>query len=180
MRGKVLTWLLISDLDKTSCKQDKTFSQSISPIVESNCHITKQGLTKLKSRLVFYFSQICWVVVSFLAIGLAIGANQLTLMTLSISMMGFILHTIMFLFLFKFFLFQLHDVNKSRKNLTEAVEDMKHIDDEEKRLLLRDINNLEPVSAFGLFDIDRSTLTSMISISFTYIIILIQFKQNDI
>ena len=43
--GKVLTWLLILDLDKTSYKQDKTFSQTISPIVESNCYITKQGLT---------------------------------------------------------------------------------------------------------------------------------------
>ena len=125
-------------------------------------------------------SQICWIVVSFLAIGLAIGANQLSLMPLTISMIGFILHTFMFLFLFKIFLFQLHDVNKSRRNLTEAVEDMKDIDDEEKRLLLRDIDNLEPVSAFGLFNIDRSTLTSMISISLTYIIILIQFKQNSI
>ena len=47
-----MTWLLISDLDKNSCKHDKTSSLTISPIVESNCHITKQGLTELKSRLV--------------------------------------------------------------------------------------------------------------------------------
>ena len=126
------------------------------------------------------FSQILWVVASFLAIGLIIGANQLTLMPLIISMLGFVLHTFMFLLLFKQFLFKLHDVNKSRKNLTEAVEDMEGIDNEEKRLLFREINNLEPVSPYGLFDINRSTLTSMISISFTYIIILIQFKQSSI
>ena len=44
----------------------------------------------------------------------------------------------MFLLIFKIFLFELHDVNKSRRNLIEAVEDMKDIDDEEKRLLLRE------------------------------------------
>ena len=120
------------------------------------------------------------MVVSFLAIGLAIGANQLTLLPLIISMIGFILHTFMFLFLFKLFLFQLDDVNKSRKKLTEAVEDMNGIDNQERRNLLRDINNLEPVSAYGLFAIERSTLTSMISISLTYIIILMQFKQSNI
>ena len=43
--GGVMTWFLMSDLDETSCKQDKTSSQTNSPIVESNCHITKQGLT---------------------------------------------------------------------------------------------------------------------------------------
>ena len=42
----------MSDLNETSYKQDKTSSQTISLIDESNCYITKQGLTKLKSRLV--------------------------------------------------------------------------------------------------------------------------------
>ena len=54
-KGKVLTWLLISDLDKTFCKQDRTSSQTISLIIESSCYITKQGLTKLKLRLVMIF-----------------------------------------------------------------------------------------------------------------------------
>ena len=43
--GKVLKWFLMSDLSKTSYKQDKTSSQTISLIVESNCYKTKQGLT---------------------------------------------------------------------------------------------------------------------------------------
>ena len=42
----------MSDLNETSYKQDKTSSQTISLIDESNCYISKQGLTKLKSRLV--------------------------------------------------------------------------------------------------------------------------------
>ena len=40
-----------------------------------------------------------------------------------------------------------------------------------------DIDNLEPLSGYGLFEMNRSTLTSMISTSITYLIILIQFKQ---
>ena len=38
--GKVLSWLLISDLDKTSYKLDKTSSQTIGPLVEPNYYIT--------------------------------------------------------------------------------------------------------------------------------------------
>ena len=36
---------MVADLDKTFYKQDKTSSQTISPIVESNSYITTQGLT---------------------------------------------------------------------------------------------------------------------------------------
>ena len=43
--GKVLKWFLMSDLVETSYKLDKTSSQTISLIDETNCYITKQGLT---------------------------------------------------------------------------------------------------------------------------------------
>ena len=39
----VLTLFLMSDLDETSYKQDKTSSQTISLIDGSNCYITKQA-----------------------------------------------------------------------------------------------------------------------------------------
>ena len=38
------TWFLMSDLAETSYKHDKA-SQTISLIVESNCYMTKEGLT---------------------------------------------------------------------------------------------------------------------------------------
>ena len=44
--------------------------------------------------------------------------------------------------------------------------------------LIRELDNLEPVSGYGLFNLDRTTLTSMVSVSLTYVIILLQFKQN--
>ena len=38
------------------------------------------------------------------------------------------------------------------------------------------IDDAQPISGCGLFEITRSTLTSMLSTSITYLIILIQFK----
>ena len=40
------------------------------------------------------------------------------------------------------------------------------------------IDDAEPISGCGLFEITRSTLTNMISTSITYLIILIQFKLS--
>ena len=95
-------------------------------------------------------------------------------------MLGYALMTIFFLLMLREVLFAVDDVNKSRRYIKEAVEDLDKEDEtkhEAARLLLRDIDNLEPLSGYGLFEMNRSTLTSMISTSITYLIILIQFKQ---
>ena len=60
----------------------------------------------------------------------------------------------------------------------ERIEDLKDEKNEEIRLLLRKIDNLEPISPYGLCEVDRSLITSMISTSVTYLIILVQFKQS--
>ena len=51
-------------------------------------------------------------------------------------------------------------------------------DGKDTKMLIREFDNLEPVSGYGLFNLDRTTLTSMVSVSLTYVIILLQFKQN--
>ena len=121
-----------------------------------------------------------WTVASFFTVGLVIGANRLDLASLLVCMLGYALMTIFFLLMLREVLFAVDDVNKSRRYIKEAVEDL-DMEDETKheaaRLLLRDIDNLEPLSGYGLFEMNRSTLTSMISTSITYLIILIQFKQ---
>ena len=79
------------------------------------------------------------------------------------------------------FTFKVDDLNRSRKILREAVEDLDATgksDPEVIRLLLRDVDNLEPISGFGLFGIDRTTMTSMVSTALTYLVILIQFKSS--
>ena len=50
---------------------------------------------------------------------------------------------------------------------------------EEKRLvdLIYQVQEESPFTALGFFDVDRSTLTSILATSATYIIILLQFDQ---
>ena len=96
-------------------------------------------------------------------------------------MTGYSLMTIFFLLLLKETIFIVADINQSRRQVREAVEDLDMAeagDHEAARLLLRDIDNLEPVSGYGLFEVTRGTLTSMVSTSITYLIILIQFKTS--
>ena len=93
-------------------------------------------------------------------------------------MIGYFSMSTSFLVLLRSFLFALDDINEDRRYLKEAAEDIKNIDEEERRLLLREIDNLKPLSPYGLFSVERSTLTSMMSTSITYLIILIQFKQS--
>ena len=74
------------------------------------------------------------------------------------------------------------DLNRSRKIVREALEDLDargSTDPEVVRLLLRDVDNLEPVSGYGLFGVDRTTVTSMVSTAITYFVILIQFKTSS-
>ena len=44
--------------------------------------------------------------------------------------------------------------------------------------LMKDIERTKPLSGNGLFQIDRSCLTGMVSVAVTYIIILVQFKLS--
>ena len=69
------------------------------------------------------------------------------------------------------------NLNKLLKKILQTLEEL---EDEglKTRKLIRGFSNLEPVSGYGLFSLERSTLTSMVSVSLTYVIILLQFKQN--
>ena len=111
--------------------------------------------------------------------GLGVGSNNLHGLPLIMSIIGYFVSTLAFSIMYRLFLFSVEDLNEGRRYLKEAAEDIKDIDDEERRLLLREIDNLKPISPYGLFSVERSTLTSMVSTSITYLIILIQFKQNS-
>ena len=100
------------------------------------------------------------------------------LVPLVLSSLGYFVLTFSYLVLLRMLIFAMDDVNEARRFLKEAAEDIKYIEDEERRLLIREVDNLKPVSAYGLFSVERSTLTSMVSTSITYLIIGIQFKQN--
>ena len=48
---------------------------------------------------------------------------------------------------------------------------------EQIRLLIKEIENVQPFNGNGYFTITKSTLTSMASTSITYLIILLQFRK---
>ena len=146
------------------------------------CFSGKKTLKTLVNILTFLnLSQILWIVSGFFGIGLAIGTNNnKELHPILITMSGYLLYCAAQLLNLRELIFSIHDVNKDRRYLREGIEDViaKRGDPHDTlRLLLRDIDNLEPLSGYGLFEMDRSTLTSMISVALTYLIILIRFKQ---
>ena len=116
----------------------------------------------------------------FLAVGLIIGTKSEEWMPLLIMMLGFILFSIGFLLAMEVILFSIHDLHTSLRKLRRATEDLEDRDDWRTiKDLVRDIEDLDPISGCGLFTVDRTTLTSTISVSITYLIVLIQFKQTS-
>ena len=113
----------------------------------------------------------------FFALGLPLGAQGLELPYLLISVFGYLLYCVVYLFLLKLFIFKVDNLNRVLKKFLLTLEEL---EDEgiNTRKLIREVANLEPVSGYGLFSLERSTLTSMVSVSLTYVIILLQFKQN--
>ena len=108
----------------------------------------------------------------FLAIGLSMGVEYSA--PLVLMQFGFIAFTVALLLLMQFFLFKVHKLNTSLRTLRRAAEDL------ESRELVRAVEDLEPVSGYGLFTADRATLTTTVSVILTYLIVLLQFKQSHI
>ena len=113
----------------------------------------------------------------FFAVGLTIGAASSEILPMIISMIGFFLFGAAFLILLEYLLFKVHDLHKSIGKMKEAAEDVV-MTDQARKELLREIGDLEPISGYGLFTVDRTTLTSTVSVSITYLIVLLQFKQT--
>ena len=88
--------------------------------------------------------------------------------------LGFIAFTVALLLLMQFFLFKVHKLNTSLRTLRRAAEDLESVE------LVRAVEELEPVSGYGLFTADRATLTSTLAVILTYLIVLLQFKQSHI
>ena len=127
--------------------------------------------------MIYFSSQILWVLTLFFALGLPLGASAMELHSLLVTIIGYILYSVVYLFILSQFIFKVDDLNKHLKRLKVSLEQMED-EGENMGKLIREIDNLEPVSGYGLFTMDRTTLTSMISCSITYVIILVQFKQN--
>ena len=144
----------------------------------------------------FYFtmSQFIWTILFYLAISLAISNNGFSTESVLLQSLGFkirkklkikkkllgpFLFSIAYLIFLKFLIFQVDSIYRSFKKIKLELEDIDVEDKEDsKRVskIIDVIDSAEPLSGCGMFHITRSTLTSMISTSITYLIILVQFK----
>ena len=136
-------------------------------IVENNLDLQFMTFDSFIIQRVLFSS-----VSGFLAIGLTMGAEYST--PLLLMELGFIAFTVALLLLMQFFLFKVHKLNTSLRTLRRAAEDLESVE------LVRAVEELEPVSGYGLFTADRATLTSTVSVILTYLIVLLQFKQSHI
>ena len=68
-------------------------------------------------------------------------------------------------------------LKKLLENLIIQKEDMERIQVEKIKFLIKDVENIRPLSGNGYFDLSKGTLTSIVSISITYFIILLQFRS---
>ena len=75
--------------------------------------------------------------------------------------------------------FEIDSLHRSLKNIRffrlRTTMEEEEVEVEEVMDLIADA---QPISGCGMFEITRSTLTSMVSTSLTYLIILIQFKLS--
>ena len=79
----------------------------------------------------------------------------------------------------KILIFRVDSIYRSFKKIKLELEDIEDEDKESSKKVIKIIDvidSAEPLSGSGMFYITRSTLTSMISTSITYLIILVQFK----
>ena len=130
------------------------------------------------------FSLIVSIITGFFGFSLPIGYGEDTFETfpLIITMLGYLIYSIVQLVTMELLIFSFHDATVSVRKLRDAAEDLPVDDSNKMRIkrLIRDIEELEPLSGFGLFSVDRTTVTSIMSIKITYLIIMIQFKQSSL
>ena len=85
----------------------------------------------------FIFSQIIWIFLSFLAIGLTFGSDSVEKLPLSFSRIGYGILSVDYLLLLKSFLFLIHSLHESLNDIKEVVEDLPNQGSENVKLLHR-------------------------------------------
>ena len=97
------------------------------------------------------------------------GANCLVNLSFSLSITGF---TNILVLAFR----SLGDLTGALQ--TELVDTDTGKEREEILNIIRDLDRTGPFTGMGYFDITNGTLTAMTSVGFTYLIILVQFRQS--
>ena len=129
--------------------------------------------------LKFSWTQVMWIFSLFLSITLPIGSHITDFITLSCMSIGFLMLSLFFLLGTITICFLWEDLHTSLANVIDTLENMPTTcEDKEVAKLIKSLEKTGPLTGCGLFTIERSTLTSMVSTSITYLIILVQFKLS--
>ena len=127
-----------------------------------------------------HYSQVLWILMSFFAFSLPLGGSRLDPLSLCTLMTGYFLWVVVYIIHLTLFIFKTDHLNKSFLAIRDVLEEERAESGDSKslRTLAGEIERARLVSGYGLFQMDRTTLTGMISVAVTYLIILIQFKQS--
>ena len=148
----------------------------------SNCLLLYQNI---QEGLGPYFliclplGQVMWIFSLYLAITLPIGSGVEDNIVHLYSISGFLFASLGFLFGTIATSFPCDDLHASLGHVIDRLEDLPNAgEDREVAKLIKCLERTGPLTGYGLFKLERSTLTSMVSTSITYLIILVQFKLS--
>ena len=100
-----------------------------------------------------------------------------------IIILGSVLFSGGYLIQLKLLIFRVDFTYRSFKRIKHVIKKVKFDDNysaERAEDIIDTIEDAEPLSGCGMFQTTRSTLTSMIATSITYLIVLVQFKMSEI
>ena len=117
----------------------------------------------------FSSSQFAWISCLYNAIVIFSPTHNLNIAATIQLTVGYTAWTVMFLIFLKILTFQLDRQYRALQGLARRLP---------PGPLKSDLKRTGPVSACGMFNIERSTLTSMVSTALTYLIVLVQFKLS--
>ena len=74
---------------------------------------------------------------------------------------------------------KLQSLKKPLEDLISQKEELQRNQVEQIKFLIKDVENSRPLNGNGYFELNKGTLTSIVSISLTYFIILLQFRSTS-
>ena len=102
------------------------------------------------------FRQAAWIVIAFLALGLPFGLKEtLNNTSIGITICGYIIFAIYYVFTLKGILFTFDDLNVSLINVKEAIEDLPDQDGPHVKKLWRMFERTPHISGCRMFDVER-------------------------
>ena len=90
-----------------------------------------------KTFVYLFSSQIIWIFLCFLAIGLTFGLESVEKLPLRFSRIGYGILSLEYLLILKSFLFLIHSLNESLNDIKEVVEDLPNQNSENVKQLHR-------------------------------------------